>query len=131
MRYLGLSLGMAVVLGLCAAFGTLMPPIFSGAFFPQVLGTSSGRVILAGVFVCLVGIAAAGVAGIYKEHEMSAEEKKAVIKEFDLRKGLAVATLSGVMSACFARTRRGHPIKLLIAPSRQLCGKVCRCSSWC
>jgi L-rhamnose-H+ transport protein len=26
MRYLGLSLGMAVVLGLCAAFGTLMPP---------------------------------------------------------------------------------------------------------
>src|SRR5436853_5215163 len=28
MRYLCLSLGMAVVLGLCAAFGTLMPPIF-------------------------------------------------------------------------------------------------------
>jgi L-rhamnose-H+ transport protein len=114
MRYLGLSLGMAVVLGLCAAFGTLMPPIFSGAFFPQVLGTSSGRVILAGVFVCLLGIAAAGVAGIYKEHEMSAEEKKAVIKEFDLRKGLAVATLSGVMSACFAYgLAAGHPIKLL------------------
>jgi L-rhamnose-H+ transport protein len=102
MRYLGLSLGMAVVLGLCAAFGTLMPPIFSGVFFTQVLGTSSGRVILAGVFVCLLGIAAAGVAGIYKEREMSAEQKRAVIKEFDLRKGLAVATLSGVMSACFA-----------------------------
>jgi L-rhamnose-H+ transport protein len=102
MRYLGLSLGMAVVLGLCAAFGTLMPPIFSGVFFTQVLGPSSGRVILAGVFVCLLGIAAAGVAGIYKEREMSAEQKKAVIKEFDLKKGLAVATLSGVMSACFA-----------------------------
>src|SRR5262249_43246831 len=55
MRYLGLSLGMAVVLGLCAAFGTLMPPIFSGVFFTQVLGTGSGRVILAGVFVCLLG----------------------------------------------------------------------------
>ena len=26
--YLGLSLGMAVALGYCAAFGTLMPPIF-------------------------------------------------------------------------------------------------------
>ena len=76
MRYLGLSLGMAVVLGLCAAFGTLMPPIFSGVFFTQVLGTSSGRVILAGVFVCLLGITAAGVAGIYKEREMSAEQKK-------------------------------------------------------
>ena len=43
MRYLGLSLGMAVVLGLCAAFGTLMPPLFSGVFFTQVLGTSSGH----------------------------------------------------------------------------------------
>jgi L-rhamnose-H+ transport protein len=114
MRYLGLSLGMAVVLGLCAAFGTLMPPIFSGVFFTQVLGTSSGRVILAGVFVCLSGIAAAGVAGIYKEREMSAEQKKAVIKEFDLRKGLSVATLSGVMSACFAYgLAAGRPIKSL------------------
>jgi len=114
MRYLGLSLGMAVVLGLCAAFGTLMPPIFSGVFFTQVLGTSSGRVILAGVFVCLLGISAAGVAGIYKEREMSLEQKKAVIKEFDLKRGLAVATLSGVMSACFAYgLAAGVPIKLL------------------
>jgi L-rhamnose-H+ transport protein len=114
MRYLGLSLGMAVVLGLCAAFGTLMPPIFSGVFFSQVLGTLSGRVILAGVFVCLLGIAAAGVAGIYKERQMSDEQKKAVIKEFDLRKGLAVATLSGVMSACFAYgLAAGRPIKAL------------------
>src|SRR6516165_5326351 len=114
MRYLGLSLGMAVVLGLCAAFGTLMPPIFSGVFFTQVLGTSSGRVILAGVVVCLLGIAAAGVAGICKEREMSAEQKKAVIKEFDLKKGLGVATLSGVMSACFAYgLAAGRPIKTL------------------
>ncbi len=114
MRYLGLSLGMAVVLGLCAAFGTLMPPIFSGVFFTQVLGTSSGRVILAGVFVCLLGITAAGIAGIYKEREMSVEQKMAAIKEFDLRKGLAVATLSGVMSACFAYgLAAGGPIKTL------------------
>jgi L-rhamnose-H+ transport protein len=114
MRYLGLSLGMAVVLGLCAAFGTLMPPIFSGVFFTQVLGTSSGKVVLAGVFVCLLGIAAAGIAGIYKEREMSPEQKKAAIKEFDLKRGLAVATLSGVMSACFAYgLAAGAPIKLL------------------
>ncbi len=31
MRYLGLSLGMAIVMGLCAAFGTIMPPIFNGS----------------------------------------------------------------------------------------------------
>jgi L-rhamnose-H+ transport protein len=114
MRYLGLSLGMAVVLGLCAAFGTLMPPLFSGVFFTQVLGTLSGRVILLGVFVCLLGIASAGFAGILKERVMSTEQKKAVIKEFDLKKGLGVAILSGVMSACFAYgLAAGGPIKIL------------------
>src|SRR6478672_9076517 len=43
MRYLGLSLGMALALGYCAAFGTLAPPIFRGEFLNQVLGTTSGR----------------------------------------------------------------------------------------
>jgi L-rhamnose-H+ transport protein len=114
MRYLGLSLGMAVVLGLCAAFGTLMPPIFRGQFMTQVVGTSSGRVILFGIFVCLAGITAAGFAGIAKEHVMSVEQQKAAIEEFDLRKGIGVALLSGVMSACFAYgLAAGDPIKAL------------------
>lgn len=114
MRYLGLSLGMAVVLGLCAAFGTLMPPIFRGEFMTQVLGTTSGQVILLGVFVCLVGITAAGLAGIAKERVMSPEQQKIAIAEFDLRKGVSVAVLSGVMSACFAYgLAAGDPIKTL------------------
>src|SRR5215468_5514560 len=105
---------MAVALGLCAAFGTLMPPIFSGVFLSQVLGTVSGRVILGGVFVCLLGIAAAGLAGIHKERTMTWDEKRSSIAEFDLRKGIAVATLSGVMSACFAYgLAAGTPLKAL------------------
>ena len=114
MRYLGLSLGMAVVLGLCAAFGTLMPPIFRGEFMTQVLGTTSGQIILLGVFVCLVGITAAGFAGIAKERVMSPEQQKVAIEEYDLRKGIGVAILSGVMSACFAYgLAAGDPIKAL------------------
>lgn len=114
MRYLGLSLGMAVVLGLCAAFGTLMPPIFRGQFMSEVVGTASGRVILLGILVCLAGIAAAGLAGISKERVMSPEQQKSAIEEFDLRKGIAVAALSGVMSACFAYgLAAGDPIKAL------------------
>jgi L-rhamnose-H+ transport protein len=114
MRYLGLSLGMAVVLGLCAAFGTLIPPIFRGEFMTQVVGTNSGRVILFGIFVCLLGIAAAGLAGIYKERAMSPEQQRITIKEFDLKKGVGVAMLSGVMSACFAYgLAAGDPIKAL------------------
>jgi len=101
-RYLGLSLGMAVALGYCAAFGTLMPPIFHGDFVGKVLGTQSGQVILIGVGVCLLGIAIAGLAGRAKEKEMTEEQKKETIKEFDFTKGILVATFSGVMSACFA-----------------------------
>ena len=112
MRYLGMSLGMAVALGYTAAFGTLMPPIFRGQFVPEVLGTSSGRTILAGVGICLLGIVFAGMAGISKEKEMSEAQKRASIKEFDLKKGLLVATFSGVMSACFAYgLAAGDPIK--------------------
>ena len=114
MRYLGLSLGMAIVMGLCAAFGTLMPPIFNGEFVTKVLHTTSGRTILLGIGVCLVGIAIAGVAGIYKERSMPARAQQAAIKEFNLRKGLLVAVLSGVMSACFAYgLAAGEPISEL------------------
>jgi L-rhamnose-H+ transport protein len=114
MRYLGMSLGMAVALGYTAAFGTLMPPIFRGQFATEVLGTHSGRIILAGVGICLFGIVFAGAAGMSKEKEMSEEQKRAAIREFDLRKGLLVATFSGVMSACFAYgLAAGDPIKEL------------------
>ena len=78
MRYLGLSLGMAIVLGLCAAFGTLMPPLFAGEFASKVLGTTSGRTILSGVAVCMLGIAVAGMAGIAKERVMTPEQRRAV-----------------------------------------------------
>lgn len=114
MRYLGMSLGMAVALGYTAAFGTLIPPIFRGEFASQVLDTRSGLIILGGVAICLLGIAVAGAAGVSKERELSDEQKKAAIKEFDLKKGLLVATFSGVMSACFAYgLAAGDPIKAI------------------
>jgi L-rhamnose-H+ transport protein len=114
MRYLGLSLGMAVVMGLCAAFGTLMPPIFNGTFMSQVVGTTPGRVILLGIFFCLVGIAIAGLAGVYKERAAAASTDKPAIEEFDLRKGFLVAVVSGIMSSCFAYgLAAGAPIKQL------------------
>jgi L-rhamnose-H+ transport protein len=112
MRYLGMSLGMAVALGYTAAFGTLMPPIFRGQFATEVLGTRSGLTILAGVGICMLGIVFAGVAGVLKETEMSEAQKRISIKEFNLKKGLLVATFSGVMSACFAYgLAAGDPIK--------------------
>src|SRR6266404_804102 len=53
-RYLGFALGTAMALGYCAAFGTLLPPIFSGEF-TGVIRTSSGLIVMGGVAVCLLG----------------------------------------------------------------------------
>src|SRR5437879_10598319 len=80
MRYLGMSLGMAVALGYTAVFGTLVPPIFRGEFRSEVLVTSSGRSILVGVVVCLLGIIFAGMAGMSAHKATAAEQKRASIK---------------------------------------------------
>lgn len=101
MRYLGIALGMAVALGFCAAFGTLVPPIFAGKL-GELLSTTSGLTVLAGVLACLVGIGISGAAGVSKEGELSQEEKAAAIKEFDLKKGMLFAVFAGIMSSCFA-----------------------------
>src|SRR5260370_3992919 len=89
-----------------------MPAEFVGVLMSQVLGAPWGYVILIGVAVCISGIAFAGKAGMSKEREMSVEQKQATIKEFNLKKGILVATFSGVMSACFSYgLRAGDPIK--------------------
>ena len=107
-RYLGMSLGNSVVLGFCSAFGALVPSIYYN-FYPaegkttlnDLLYTGWGRVVLAGVIICLLGIYICGRAGMLKEKEMPDEEKKKSVAEFSLVKGLIVAVFSGIMSACF------------------------------
>lgn len=101
MRFLGIALGMAVALGFCAAFGTLMPPLFAGEL-GKITSTSSGQAVLFGVVTCLAGIGVSGMAGMSKERELSPEEKAATVKEFNFGRGMLVATFSGIMSSCFA-----------------------------
>jgi L-rhamnose-H+ transport protein len=101
LRYLGISLGMAISLGLCTAFGTLIPPIYKGEF-GELLRNRSGQTVLLGVVMCLVGIAMCGYAGIRKERELTDEEKEEGVKEFNLLKGFVVAVIAGVMSASMA-----------------------------
>jgi L-rhamnose-H+ transport protein len=100
-RYLGMSLGYAVALGFCAAFGTLVPPVVKGEFL-VLFADKSGLAILAGVVVCLAGIAVCGYAGVRKERELTEGEKKETVAEFSLVKGVAVAMFAGIMSACMA-----------------------------
>jgi L-rhamnose-H+ transport protein len=111
MRYLGLSLGMGLALGYCAAFGTLLPPIakFISPSLPiadppidVIASTVQGRITLGGIAICLLGILISALAGLTKEREMAEADKRDAIKEFDFPRGLIVATFCGIMSACFA-----------------------------
>ena len=107
-RYLGMSLGNSVVLGFCAAFGALVPSIYytivpteGKVSFTDMLGSSGGQIVLFGVLICVLGIAVCGKAGIMKEQELSEEEKKKSVLEFNLVKGLIVAVFSGILSSFF------------------------------
>ena len=101
MRFLGMSLGMALALGLTATFGTLIPPLYFQQF-EGLIASLSGRITLIGVAVCLFGIALTGRAGLRKDRELNEDQKRAHIEEFNLNKGIWVALFAGIMSACFA-----------------------------
>ena len=107
-RYLGMSLGNSVVLGFCSAFGALVPSIYYNIFlaagkttFTELITNGWGQVVLAGVAMCLLGIYICGRAGVLKEKELSEENKKKSVAEFNLTKGLIVAITSGILSSCF------------------------------
>ena len=98
MRYLGVALGQSISLGTCSAFGTLLPALFAGTDLLH----GAGLILLIGVCVTLAGIAVIGYAGSLRSRSMTDDEKRAAIRDFALTKGLLVALLAGVMSACFA-----------------------------
>jgi L-rhamnose-H+ transport protein len=108
-RYLGVSLGSTIILGLCAVFGSLVPSVYYNFFpkegkdtFSMMLHSSWGQWVLAGIVVCVIGIIICGKAGTLKEKELS-QDKTIAQENKDYRFGLGifVAIVSGVLSACF------------------------------
>ena len=109
MRYLGVALGQSIALGTCSAFGTLIPALMLGTD----LFSGKGLVLLVGVSVAIAGIAVIGFAGSLRSKNMTEDQKKAAVKDFALGKGLLVALLAGVMSACFSLgLEAAEPIKV-------------------
>jgi len=96
MRYLGVALGQSIALGTCSGLGAILGPVLTGHAHDL---TSA---VIIGVVVTLLGIAIIGVAGAMKASALPEEEKKKAVKDFNFGKGLFVALLAGLMSACFA-----------------------------
>lgn len=91
MRYLGVALGQSISLGTCAGLGTILTPLFLGK--PGDLTMP----VIVGVVVTLLGIAIIGIAG-----NMRAKTAGETVKDFNFGKGITVALIAGVMSACFS-----------------------------
>lgn len=108
-RYLGVSLGSTIILGLCSVFGSLIPSIYYD-FFPQegkdnftlLLNSHWGQLVLIGILVCVIGIIICGKAGTMKEKDLATDKEAASgNKDYHFRIGLLVSIVSGILSACF------------------------------
>lgn len=121
-RYLGVSLGSSIILGLCSVFGALIPSVYyyynptEGKDTIVDLFTSHwGIMVILGLAVCVIGIIISGKAGAMKDKDLAGLNNGATQSssdahghvdaggnEFELVKGLILAIISGVLSACFS-----------------------------
>ena len=107
-RYLGVGLGLALGCGLCSAAGTLIPKVIDGDF-GSLLKPGAGLTSFIGVLVSIAGIVFVGMAGMSKEGELSEEEKKKTVAEFNFKLGIIAVLFSGLMSASLNFGLQGGP----------------------
>jgi L-rhamnose-H+ transport protein len=101
LRYLGISLGYALSLGLMLAIGTLIPPLLDGRL-KIMTQSSGGNLLIAGVLVSGVGIALSGWAGLLKDKIISDADKRKNISEFNLVRGILAAILVGITGSAMS-----------------------------
>ena len=94
MRYLGMSLGIGVAIGVTLVVGTLIPPLLNGQA-AVLFETRSGLLTMAGVVVALIGVAIVSYAGHMKEIQL----KSGSPTEFNVMLGLALAVMCGIFSS--------------------------------
>ena len=110
-RYLGVSLGSSIILGLCMVFGALIPsiyydfsPVAGKDSFSMMIGSGWGLTVLSGLVVCVLGIIICGKAGTMKEKQIKASSDPHSVEvktEYKFALGMFVSIVSGVLSACF------------------------------
>jgi L-rhamnose-H+ transport protein len=94
MRYLGMSLGIGVAIGVTLVVGTLIPPLLNGQA-GLLFETRSGLLTMAGIVVALTGVAIVSYAGHMKEMQL----KSGGPTEFNVMLGLGLAVMCGIFSS--------------------------------
>ncbi len=90
LKYLGLSLGFSVSLGLMMVFGTITPALIDGRLM-ELLASDKGAFLICGLLVAIVGVAISAYAGYIKEKHEGADNS-----EFNFSKGIGAALFVGV-----------------------------------
>jgi len=85
---LGAGLGFALIMGISTFLGTVLPLFLAGSAGLKPLPFAMGLALL------MSGVALAGVAGMRREREVSARERR-------YAKGLAICIASGILSSFF------------------------------
>jgi L-rhamnose-H+ transport protein len=93
MRYLGMSMGIGIAIGVTLVVGTLIPPLIHGQA-AMLFTTQGGLLTVGGVLVALIGVAVVSYAGHQKELLLSGE-----VREFNVKLGLLLAILCGIFSS--------------------------------
>ncbi|HLV02046.1 MAG TPA: L-rhamnose/proton symporter RhaT [Acidobacteriota bacterium] len=94
--YLGLALGFAIILGLTAAIGTLVPLL---VLSPESLGGTPGLMILIGIAIIIAGISVCSWAGNLKEQALAGGGRSVTGNEpRSYALGLLFCILSGILS---------------------------------
>jgi L-rhamnose-H+ transport protein len=114
-RYLGIGLGNALPLGLTSTLSTVISPLVpiltgqvsttggvwsaAGEKLASMFSGTGGSYMLGSILLSLAGIGICGWAASMKEKDLSSQTTGG---DFNLKKGLLVAIVAGVMSACFS-----------------------------
>jgi L-rhamnose-H+ transport protein len=110
LRYLGISLGYALSLGLILALGTLIPPVLDGRL-KIMIDSSGGSILIWGVVVAIVGIALSGIAGYMKDKMIAGKGQVKANPEFHFIKGIFASILVGITgSAMSLGMEQGIPL---------------------
>ena len=89
----GLSLGYSLTMGTMALVGSLLPFFLGNA---DKAKTTGGIMVIAGVIVCIIGVAINGKAGILRERSQTEGSPQKNI----MLKGLIVCVAAGLLSSC-------------------------------
>jgi L-rhamnose-H+ transport protein len=93
MRYLGMSLGIGIAIGVTLVLGTLFPPMLHGQLL-SLFETQSGLLNLGGMLLALIGVGVVSYAGRKKELQLGD-----TAQNFELGKGILLALACGVFSS--------------------------------